>query len=430
MASLSDYIKQLTSDYASNNIYSTLGNSFLQTNLNVSDNPWVNLATNLAKGFVGGGLNRMGLEDVRDYQRGAASMFSEGLSGRPITRPEGLSDSDTNSILSSLSLWKTARDNEVAQTMQDIGIEGIKNRVVEKAKIQGQNEGWGYSPDLTSVDMLGGGRATVTPTNPSTSNTRSISPVDLTSIFSTTPALLPLLKANEPTPVPVETRASAPSMVDLTSVFANANPNSPQYKVAEKQLDLANNRDSILQNINAQLTSPSGLGGQYSNIRPLIPTIEKLAFAPSSTFTDISLIKAAAKIDDPAGSVMGDDVRTSTEAQGFLTSLFGDWKNAINDEGKLTEKSKMILLKNAASRVNEVGKAYEENLYTPQIKRAELAGVDPSLIAAVKNDPYNFESFIQTRLVGEYKNAVKSLGSTDAARAYINNKYGSFLGGQ
>lgn len=113
MPSLTDYIKGLQNDYAQNNIYSQLGGSILGANVNIQGgSPYANFATNLFKGLVGGGLNRMGVEDNREYNAGINSVLKDTLSGSPIAPVEGVSESELNNLANSLSILKNSAAEE------------------------------------------------------------------------------------------------------------------------------------------------------------------------------------------------------------------------------------------------------------------------------------------------------------------------------
>ncbi len=136
MGSLADYIKELQTDYAKNNIYSQLGGSILGADVNVrGGSPYVNFATNLLKGLAGGGLNQMALADAREYNTGINSVFSDVLGGQSVRPIEGLSSGELGDLTTAANIFKTQRTQSLKDALDAATIDAIGTGMAKEAQL-------------------------------------------------------------------------------------------------------------------------------------------------------------------------------------------------------------------------------------------------------------------------------------------------------
>lgn len=349
MASLSELLNSLSTNYRKESMLPTVGNSLISTPIVTTqyDSPWVAFGANLAKNLLGSGLSTYSEMQSRQYDKDAKSALLGFVNGTPVAS-SSLDPDEIEQIRAAADIFKADKAQQLADLAAQLKFEGDKTYEVEKAKARAQNEG-----TQALLNSLGEGGS-------EEKGSGKAEDGDVRVVKKPNPALAadPRTKPLYDSQVADQTRAN--NLLTDARDYLNKGAIS-----AQKYQQLKGAMDTLVGNLDL---------GNKAN--------------------DLATIYAFAKTQDELGSVREGDFANVEAALPVLSRWLGDAKGALTGEGTLSRDAKLKLIQAALPKYESVGGDYNDTVQR-ELARVKAFGVDPSMVDYLPYKAIDFAALSQ-----------------------------------
>jgi len=401
MATLSDYLKGLSTGYRQSSIYPTLGSAISSAPVEYSQyaSPWQNFAVALSKSFLGSGLSSFGEARAKQFDTNATNALRELASGREYTGG-GLADDDLEQIRAAADLFKLERAQERAALAEKLGLEVTAEGAKELAR---QRAGITVFDELSKRAGQGG----------------EIGKVDPNSALAVTPIGQKI--------VDIQNKEEDQALARSKDEFDR------EQRIAQENRQNEKDKADAIRNAVEAVTIKDPNGQAFGNMGPAFTTMMERVGETSAASDGIFKVSMA-RIIDPVGAIGKDAAALAEQAIPLYEQYFGSLKKYVGQDGTIDPKGKIEILRNVAGRVKPIGEGYNMAMER-EASLLKDRGIDPESVFKYvpKYQPFDEPSVRQRwgimptldEIKGEFKSMLASGVPAKTAQEAIIGKYGN-----